>query len=187
MSGPRTATLDDLRELARIKAVVSRRAYSALMSSDELQWWLDAACSPEHFKALLDDPKAAVLIEDTSRAVGTVRFEEAAYISDVYVAHPGMGAGRRIVETLLTYACAAGQASAECSVMAWSPGAIAFWEAMGFRRGRFATQQPWDPDGLMRRDGTMHSRTLATEYLAYVRALRTSPLPAQARRAAGRC
>jgi hypothetical protein len=49
--GPRAATLDDLRDLAAIKAVVSGRAYGTLMSSEELRWWLDAACSPDHFAA----------------------------------------------------------------------------------------------------------------------------------------
>jgi hypothetical protein len=174
---PRAARLGDLRDLAAIKAVVSRRAYGTLMSSTQLRWWLDVACSRDHFAALLGDPGAVVLIEQESRAVGTVRFEQAAYISDVYVARPGFGAGRRMVEALLFRARAAGQTSAECSVMAWSSGAIAFWEVMGFRRGRFATQQSWDPEGLMRRHGTMRSRTLSTEYLAYVRALPDAAVP----------
>jgi hypothetical protein len=169
--GPRAATVGDVQDLAAIKASVSRRAYEGLMSADELTWWLDAACSVEHFAALLGHPRAEVLIEDESRAVGTVRFEQAAYISDVYVTRPGTGAGRRMVEALCARARAAGQTTAECSVMGWSSGAIAFWEVMGFRRGRFATQQSWDPEGLMRRFGMMRSRTLSTDYLAYVRAL----------------
>jgi ribosomal protein S18 acetylase RimI-like enzyme len=167
----RAATLSDLAELSRIKTTVSRRAYGALMTESELAWWLEVGCSPERFAVPLGDPRCTVLIDDAAHAVGTVTCAEAAYISDVYVERPGHGAGRRMVDALLAVGREAGLAQAECSVMAWSPEAIAFWERMGFRRGRFLTLPSFDPRGLMRRDGAMRSESFPTSYLGYVRAL----------------
>lgn len=167
----RDATGADAGELSAIKRVVSERAYSALMSERELEWWLTVVCAPDHFAAMIEDPACAVVVDDELRGVGTVRLAEAAYIGDVYVAHPGGGAGRRIVDALLGRAVAAGLAQAECSVMEWSIDAIAFWERLGFRRGRFETQPIWDPEGLMRSAGSMRSLSLSTSYLAYVRAI----------------
>jgi ribosomal protein S18 acetylase RimI-like enzyme len=166
----RAATTADLAELSRIKSTVSRRVYGALMSESELAWWLDVGCSPERFATPLRDPRSTVLIDDDAHAVGTVTCAEAAYISDVYVERAGRGAGRRMVDALLAAARDAGLAQAECSVMAWSEDAIAFWERMGFRRGRFLTRPVFDPEGLMRRDGEMQSETFPTRYLGFVRA-----------------
>ena len=167
----RDARADEVAELSEIKRRVSQRAYAGLMSARELAWWLEVVCAPEHFAALIADPACAVLVEDELEGVGTVRLAEAAYIGDVYVVRAGAGAGRRIVEALLERARADGRPQAECSVMAWSAAAAAFWERIGFRRGRFATQPAWDPEGLMRRDGWMPSRSLATRYLAYTKRL----------------
>ena len=167
----RDATDDDAAALGAIKREVSERAYSALMSERELAWWLAVVCAPDHFAAMIADPACAVVIDEQLRGVGSARFAEAAYIGDVYVATPGAGGGRAIVEGLLERARAAGLTRAECSVMAWSADAIAFWERLGFRRGRFETQPVWDPEGLMRRAGSMRSRSLSTSYLAYVRAI----------------
>ena len=167
----RAATTSDLAELSRIKSTVSRRAYGALMTESELAWWLEVGCSPERFATPLGDPRSTVLIDDAAHAVGTVTCAEAAYISDVYVEHAGLGAGRLMVDALLAIGRDAGLAQAECSVMAWSAQAIAFWERMGFRRGRFLTLPVFDRQGLMRRDGEMQSETFPTRYLGYVRAL----------------
>jgi ribosomal protein S18 acetylase RimI-like enzyme len=167
----RTATLDDLEELSRVKSTVSRRAYGAVMTPEELAWWLDVGCSPERFAVPVADPRCTVLIDDAAHAVGTVTCAEAAYISDVYVERAGEGAGRRMVDALLAIGREAALAQAECSVMAWSTGAIAFWERMGFRRGRFLTLPVFDPGGRMRRDGAMRSEHFRTDYLGFVRAL----------------
>jgi GNAT superfamily N-acetyltransferase len=167
----RTATHDDVTELSRIKATVSRRAYGPVMTPGELAWWLDVGCSPERFAAPLADPRCTVLIDDAAHAVGTVTCAEAAYISDVYVEQAGRGAGRRMVDALLAIGRAAALTQAECSVMAWSTGAIVFWERMGFRRGRFLTLPVFDPGGLMRRDGAMRSEHFRTDYLGFVLAL----------------
>jgi GNAT superfamily N-acetyltransferase len=163
--------MPDAAALSAIKRAVSERVYAALMSERELAWWLQVACAPDHFASMIGDPACAVVIDEEVRAVGSARFAEAAYIGDVYVERPGAGAGRAIVAALLDRAGAAGLTRAECSVMAWSVEAIAFWERLGFRRGRFATQPAWDPEGLMRRVGSMPSRSLSTSYLAYVRAI----------------
>jgi GNAT superfamily N-acetyltransferase len=167
----RAATTADLPALSANTRLVSERSYGSLMTAAELAWWLEVVCSQEHFAALLDDPDCAVLIDDELRAVGTARFAEAVYIGDLYVARPGAGAGRSIVGVLLDRARDAGLPSAECSVMAWNVDAAAFWERIGFRRGRFMTQPAWDPEDLMRRVGWMRSSTLSTAYLAYVKPL----------------
>jgi len=167
----RDAINADAAQLSAIKRAVSERAYAALMSERELAWWLEVVCAPDHFAAMIGDPACAVVIDEESFAVGSVRFAQAAYIGDVYVARAGGGAGRAVVDALLERASVAGLTRAECSVMEWSVEAIGFWERIGFRRGRFATQPAWDPDGLMRRVGSMRSRTLSTSYLAYVRAI----------------
>jgi GNAT superfamily N-acetyltransferase len=161
----------DAAALSAIKRAVSERAYNGLMSERELDWWLGRPCAEDHFAAMIEDPACAVVIDQEHGGVGSVRFAEAAYIGDVYVERAGAGAGRRIVDALLDRADVAGLTGAECSVMAWSAEAIAFWERIGFRRGRFATQPAWDPEGLMRDVGSMRSRTLSTRYLAYVRVI----------------
>ena len=167
----RTATTSDLQQLSAIKSAVSRRTYGALMTQDQMAWWLDVGCSPSHFATPVDDPRSTVLIDDEAGAVGTVTCAEAAYISDVYVERPGEGAGRRMVDALLAVGREHGLAQAECSVMGWSPDAIAFWVRVGFTRGRFLTKPVFDPEGLMRRDGWMRSESFPTTYLGYVRPL----------------
>jgi GNAT superfamily N-acetyltransferase len=167
----RTATTADLPELSAIKSAVSRRAYGALMTEAQLAWWLDVGCSQERFAPHLDDPGSTVLLDDETRAVGTITFAEAAYISDVYVERAGVGGGRRMVDALLSLARERRLPQAECSVMGWSSDAMAFWTRMGFERGRFMTQPSFDRHGLMRRDGWMRSESFPTTYLGYVRAL----------------
>jgi ribosomal protein S18 acetylase RimI-like enzyme len=167
----RTATTADLAELSAIKSSVSRLAYGALMTDEQLAWWLEMGCSQARFQAPLGDSRSTVLIDHEAGAVGTVTCAEAAYISDVYVARPGEGAGRRMVEALLALGREHGLAQAECSVMGWSPEASAFWIRMGFTRGRFLTKPAFDPEGRMRRDGWMQSESFPTTYLGYVRAL----------------
>jgi GNAT superfamily N-acetyltransferase len=167
----RTATTADLPELSAIKSAVSRRAYGALMTEEQLAWWLDVGCSQERFAPHLDDPGSTVLLDDETRAVGTITFAEAAYISDVYVERAGAGGGRRMVDALLSLARGRRLPQAECSVMGWSSDAMAFWRRMGFERGRFMTQPSFDRHGLMRRDGWMRSESFPTTYLGYVRAL----------------
>ena len=165
---PRTATTADLPELSAIKSAVSRRAYGALMTAEQLAWWLEVGCSEERFAPHLGDPHSAVLLDDETRAVGTVTFAEAAYISDVYVERPGAGGGRRMVDALVSLARERGLPQAECSVMGWSADAVVFWRRMGFTRGRFLTQPSFDPHGLMRRDGWMQSESFPTTYVGYV-------------------
>jgi hypothetical protein len=167
----RTATTADLPELSAIKSAVSRRAYGALMTEEQLAWWLDVGCSAERFAPHLDDPHSTVLVDDETRAVGTVTFAEAAYISDVYVVRAGEGGGRRMVDALVSLARERELPQAECSVMGWSADAIVFWMLMGFTRGRFLTRPSFDRHGLMRRDGWMQSETFPTTYLGYVLAL----------------
>ncbi len=167
----RAATRADLSELSAIKGSVSRRAYGALMTEEQLAWWLDIGCSPARFTSALDDPQCTVLIDDEARAVGTIRCAEAAYISDVYVERAGEGAGRRMVDALLALGREQGLGQAECSVMGWASEAIAFWSRMGFRRGHFLTRPVFDPHGLMRRDGWMRSESFPTTYLGFVRPL----------------
>lgn len=167
----RIATTADLPDLSAIKSEVSRRAYGGLMTEEQLAWWLELGCSQERFAPHLDDPDSTVLVDDEARAVGTVTFAEAAYISDVYVERAGEGGGRRMVDALVTLARERRLAQAECSVMGWSTDAMVFWTRMGFTRGRFLTRPSFDRDGLMRRDGWMRSEHFPTTYVGYVLAL----------------
>ena len=163
-----TATTADLPELSAIKSAVSRRAYGGLMTEEQLAWWLDVGCSQERFAPHLDDPHSTVLLDDETRAVGTVTFAEAAYISDVYVERAGEGGGRRMVDALVSLARERGLPQAECSVMGWSADAVVFWTRMGFTRGRFLTQPSFDrarPHAPRRLDAvasTSRRRTSAT-------------------------
>jgi hypothetical protein len=117
----RIATTADLPDLSAIKSAVSRRAYGGLMTEEQLAWWLEVGCSQERFAPHLDDPRSTVLVDDEARAVGTVTFAEAAYISDVYVERAGEGGGRRMVDSRRPSARSwAGARTRWCSGRAWA-------------------------------------------------------------------